>query len=149
MEPGVEQQRSKTGIGLADDAATSDVIDIESRVFSALGYLPLLFVIPLWGGRGEEYQRFHGRQSLLLFLAFSLLWTAVWLLGLILGRVLGDAVLIGFVFRGLACVLRSIGGTLLSLGYLALMLAGIVTAASGHRWTMPFVGRFAKRNVNP
>jgi len=109
----------------------------------------MLFLVPMLAGRGDEYQRFHGRQSLLLFLAFVLLWAALWFLGLVFGRILGDAILLGFIFRALAWFLRNIVGTLLSLGYIVMMTAGIVHAAAGRCWTMPLLGRYGIRNWNP
>lgn len=149
MEPGATIQPEETGPGTTEDGRSSDGTSVESRAIAAIGYLPLLFLVPLLAGRGDEHQRFHGRQSLLLFLTFALLWAAIWFLVLVFGRILGDAILLGFFFRALAWFLRSIVGTLLSLGYIAMMILGIVHAVSGRCWVMPFLGRYGVRNSNP
>lgn len=117
---------------------------IDRRFLAAVGYLPMLFFVPLLVGRGDGYARYHGQQSLALFVAFAALWVGIWFIGLILGRILGDIIFLGFIFKALSWFLSNVVGGLLSLGYLALMIIGIAQAIAGRRLRMPLVGRYAE-----
>lgn len=116
----------------------------ESLTLSALGYLPALFFLPMIAGR-DEYARFHGRQSLVLFLALVAGWLCIWTVGLVFGRILGSIILLGFVFRALDWLVHNIVGGAVSLAYVGLLVAGMVQAALGRRWRMPFLGVYADR----
>ncbi|MFO7676227.1 MAG: hypothetical protein R6X12_07935 [bacterium] len=109
-------------------------------ILSAVGYLPMLFFVPLVACRGDDYAHFHGRQSLALLLTFVAASLVVWLVGLVFGRVLGDIVLLGFIFRALAWLARNVVGSLVSLAYIGLVIAGIINATLGRKWQVPVIG---------
>ncbi len=117
----------------------------EFAVLAAIGYLPILFFVPLLVGRPDDFARFHGKQSLVLFLAFIAVWIAIWILDLVFGRVLGSIILLGVIFQGIDWVIHNIVGGLVSLAYIAVMIVGIVQAALGRYWHMPFLGVYAER----
>ena len=123
----------------------SDQPGSGSAAIAAVGYLPLLFLVPLLGAREDEFARFHGRQGLALFLVFVGAWLAIWVVDLLFGRVLGHVILLGFLFRMVAWLVHNVVGTLLSLAYIAAMLVGVVQAAQGRWWRLPFVGAYAER----
>lgn len=116
-----------------------------NRVTAALGYVPFLFFIPIFANREDEFAQFHGKQSLVLFCALIILWIAIWLICLIFRGILGNIFIIGFLFKTLAWLIHNVIGTIISLGYLVLMVLGIINAASGNYWRIPIIGAYAER----
>jgi len=116
-----------------------------NAALAAVGYLPLLFFLPLVVAPNDRFCRFHGYQSLVAFLAFILFWIAVWIVDLVFGRMIGSIFLIGFLFRALAWLVHNIAGALVSLGYFVLVIMGLVQAAIGRYWRIPVLGVYAER----
>ena len=117
----------------------------ESIALAAVGYLPVLFFLPLLVRKEDEFARFHGKQSLVLFLALVALWVCIWVVDLLFGRVLGSMLLLGVVFKGLAWFVHNIVGGLVSLSYIVVMVLGVVQASLGRYWRMPLLGVYAER----
>jgi len=98
-------------------------ITLQEKIISAIAYVPFppLFLVPLLVGHDDTFVEFHGKQGLVVFLA----WFALWILSLL-----------PFV------------AVLAYLGFLALLVAaviGIVKTCQGKRWELPLIGRYAKR----
>jgi uncharacterized membrane protein len=127
------------------DKETSVTPETGSATLAAVGYVPPLFLLPLVGSRSDDFTRFHGRQSLAIFLLFLAAWVAILVTDLVFGQVLGRAVLLGFMFRAIAWLLHYVVGTLLSLAYIGVMIAGIVQAAQGRWWRVPYLGTLTSR----
>ena len=117
----------------------------EETLLATIGYLPMMFFIPLLLGKPEGFARFHGRQSLFLFATFAVLWIAIWIVEVLFGRIMGDLVILGFVFRAIAWVVYNIVGVVVSLFYIALMVAAIVQAAMGREWHIPLLDAYVHR----
>ena len=127
-------------VSQASERASSDAV-----LLAALGYVPLLFFLPLWVGTKEPFARFHGRQSLVMF-AFVLVFNIlVSICDLVLGRILGGMFLIGFFFRVVAWLIHYPAGGIVALAYVVLAVMGIVQAATGQYWRIPVVGVYAER----
>lgn len=137
-----------TGSETSDQGQPRSVPTAESCAIAAIGYLPMLFVVPLLIGRDDSFVRFHGRQSMLLFAAFAAIWTAIWLFGLVFGRVFGSILLLGFVFRSIDWVVHNVVGSVVSLTYIALTGVCLVQAALGRKWRVPLIGNHAGRLVS-
>ncbi len=93
--------------------------DVEkNKVIAALGYVWILFLIPLLGKKESPFCQHHGKQGLVLFLveivATFIVWIPVigWLFGLIL---------------------------------LVVAIIGILKALAGEYWEIPIVGQYAKK----
>ncbi|HTW90536.1 MAG TPA: hypothetical protein VMH22_02370 [bacterium] len=124
----------------AGERASSDAI-----LYATLGYIPLLFFLPLFVGSREPFARFHGRQSLVMF-AFVLLFNLlVSITDLVLGAILGRMFLIGFFFKAVAWLIHYPAGLVVALAYVTLVIMGIVNAATGEYWRIPVVGAYAER----
>jgi len=127
------------------EAVASERPSSEALLLAAVGYLPLLFFLPLFVGKREAFARFHGRQSLVMFvgvLAFNIVMT---LSDLVLGRVLGSMFILGFFFKAVAWLVHYPVGTAVSLAYLLAVAVGVVNAATGQCWRIPVVGAYAER----
>lgn len=119
--------------------------DNESVVLSCIGYLPMMFFVPMFLGRHSNLARTHGRQSLVAFAAFVAAWIAIWASDLVFGRIIGSVVLIGFLFKAVSWVMHNVAGGAVSLGYVGVMVVGIVFAAQGRAWRVPLIGQYADR----
>jgi uncharacterized membrane protein len=124
----------------AAERASSDAI-----LLATVGYVPLLFFLPLFVGAKEPYAKFHGRQSLVLFAAVVAFNIAVGVTDLVLGRVLGSMFLIGFFFKAVAWLVHYPAGFVVAVAYVVLVIVGIVQAATGQYWRIPVVGVYAER----
>ncbi len=116
-----------------------------NRVAAAIGYIPFLFLIPILTNREDEFAQFHGKQSLVLFVAFIIVWIALWFINLIFSGILGHIFVIGFLFKAIAWLIHNVIGVIISIGYLVLILLGIINAASGNYWRIPIIGAYAER----
>jgi uncharacterized membrane protein len=122
------------------DRASSDAI-----LLSAVGYIPLLFFLPLFVGTREPFAKFHGRQSLVMFavvLGFNIM---VAITDLVLGRILGSMFILGLFFKVVAWLIHYPAGAVVALAYAVLVVMGIVKAATGEYWRIPVVGVYAER----
>lgn len=117
----------------------------NNRVSAAIGYIPFLFFIPIFANQEDEFAKFHGKQSLVLFCAFIIVWVAIWIINLIFSGILGHIFIIGIVFKWLAWFIHNIIGTIISLGYLVLAVLGIIKAGEGKFWHIPIIGVYADR----
>ncbi len=105
---------------------TQEEQERDERIFSALGYLPPLFFIPLYFGTKSEYAMWHGRQGIIITILS------------VVGGVLGPVV---------ALLVPIIGGTAVmayNVWVFIIMILGAWNAFHGKRWGLPWVGKFAK-----
>jgi len=118
-----EGQEIKSGFERAKTEFKAEVVDKgDPKVIAALGYLWILFLIPLLFKKDDPFCKHHGKQGLVLFI-FS-----------ILVSIIGGIPVIGWLI--------SFFGGLIVLG---LMILGILKALQGEMWEMPYLGKFAKK----
>ena len=117
----------------------------DATLLAALGYIPLLFFMPLFIGAREPFAKFHGRQSLVLFGLVMIFNITVGISDLVLGRILGGMVLIGFFFKAVAWLIHYPAGLAVAVAYLLAVVAGVAQAATGQYWRIPVVGAYAER----
>ncbi len=89
----------------------------NERIAAALGYVFLLFFIPL-SRKDSPFCQFHARQGIALFLAWCVVSFFIWI------------PLVG----GLAWILM-----------LVLNIVLFVRALNGEEWEMPYLGKYAKQ----
>jgi len=93
--------------------------DIEdNRILSAVGYVWILCLIPLFLKRNSQYAQFHAKQGLVLFVAEIIGWLVFWI------------PLIGWILYVYVIVMA---------------VLGIMNALQGKYWEMPFLGKYARR----
>jgi len=117
----------------------------EDILLAVIGYLPMMFFIPLLAGKPNGFSRFHGKQSLVLFAGFAALWVAIWIVDLLFGRMMGNILILGFVFRAIAWLVYNVVGVTVSLLYLAVTIAAIAQAAMGREWRIPLLSAYMGR----
>jgi len=117
----------------------------NNRISAAIGYIPFLFLVPMFANREDEFAQFHGKQSMVLFSAFIIVWIGLWLINLILSGILGHIFIIGFLFKGIAWLIHNVIGAIVSIGYLVLAIMGIINASAGNYWRIPVIGAYSER----
>lgn len=106
----------------------------EDKIFAALSYISILFVVPLILKHDNDYVYFHARQGLVVFLAEVVVWFTLFMLE-------------SFVIALAPHSTLNIMGILDNLAWLlfvAVSLIGIYFAALGRKWEMPLLGKIAK-----
>lgn len=104
---------------VAPKTASKDVE--ENKVLAIIGYIGILFLVPMLAAPKSEFAQYHARQSLVLFIA---------------------EIIIGIIW-----VIPVLGWIIGMLGYIAglvLMIMGIVNAANGVMKPLPIIGQYAK-----
>lgn len=106
---------------------SAEAEDIEkNRAFAILSYFWILFVVGLIAAPNSKFAKYHGNQGLVLFLAS------------IIASV--GCMVIGFV--PLVNMILVVAMPLLWLGWLVLMILGIVNAAGGQCKPLPLIGHY-------
>lgn len=101
----------------------------EGKIFAFIGYWGILFLVPLLGKKDNKFAVFHGKQGMVLTIAFI-------------------AVIIVFTILGL---IPYIGILFMIIEWLALLamcvfaIIGMIKALMGETWKMPIFGDIAEK----
>jgi|SRR3989338_3727942 len=97
--------------------------DVEAnKMIAAVGYLGILCLIPLLLKKNSPFAQHHGKQGLVIVIAWLILFVAN-------------------VIPFLGQLAWMVGSVLL----LVLVVLGIVNSLNGKFWEMPFLGEYAKQ----
>lgn len=94
----------------------------EDRLIAAIGYLGVLCLIPLLLKKNSAFCQFHGKQGLVLLIAWLIL-----------------------SFANVVPILGQLVWMAGSIALLILVILGVVNALNGKMWEMPVLGQFAKQ----
>ena len=108
--------------------------DTEDRIFAALSYISILFVVPLIVKSDNDKVYFHAKQGMVLFGAEVVVWFILLML---------ESFIVVLAPRS-HFNLTGILGALAWIVFAALSLLGILFAARGRQWEMPVLGKIAK-----
>lgn len=123
---------NKNFLDFEDSTGNFDTNDIENnKVLAAIGYIPVLFLIPLLAAPSSPYAKFHANQGLILTIAAVALGIARSVLCSIFGFIPLIRVFIPEIIS-----------TAVSLVVLAYIILGVVNAATGKARKLPFIGGF-------
>ena len=110
---------------MTDTPNNTDRKDIEqNKYIAAIGYLFFLCLVPLILKQGSKFAQFHGKQGLVLTIAAILWW--------LLSRVLSIIPILGWLVSFVGWV-----------ALIILAIMGVLNAAAGKYWKMPFLGQYA------
>ena len=97
--------------------------DIEdNKLVAAIGYLGVLCLVPLLLKKDSPYAQHHGKQGLVITIAWILLW-------------------IGNIIPVLGQIVWFVG----SIALLILVVMGMMKAMAGEMWVMPYLGKYASQ----
>jgi len=108
-------------------AATDEAADIaQNKVLAVIAYLGPLLIVSILAAPHSRFARFHSNQALVLFLAFFIIYCALFLFSLIPFFI---CLLAPFHFAAW-------------FGLLFLMILGVINAAGGQYKELPWVGHY-------
>jgi uncharacterized membrane protein len=107
----------------------------EDKVFAALSYVSILFLVPLILRRDSKYVFFHAKQGMTLFILEVLVW--------ILFSVLGSLMTVVSPYGAWALI--AFLNTLVGWAFVIVSVVGIYYAWTGVEWEMPVLGKYAKQ----
>lgn len=116
-------------------AATPSLkLETDTKLFAALSYLSILFVVPWVVKRDDQFVAFHIKQGMGLFFAEVVIWVVLWLLESVLTTV--------FSYRatGFIVLLNQIVWLLIT----AVSILGIYHAAQGKTKPLPYMEPITK-----
>lgn len=97
----------------------------QNKVYAIIGYIGILFLIPMLAAPKSDFAQYHARQGMVLFIAEVILWVAAWIV-----------MLITFGFGAVLMPIVSIVAIIWS-------ILGIVNAANGVKKPLPLIGQWA------
>lgn len=125
------EEMAKDVLNTADTTSSFDQNDIESnKVMAVLAYLGFLFLIPLLVAKESKFAKFHTNQGLVLFIADIAIGVVITIVSIILAFI----PVVGPIVAGI------ISGVL-GLVIFALMILGIINAATGKAKELPLIGK--------
>lgn len=107
----------------------------EDKVFAALAYVSILFIVPLILRHDHDEVYFHARQGMVLFGAEVVVWFVLFLLDSFL------AVILPVWSFGIMSMLQTVSW----LVFMAISVAAIAFVFMGKRWMIPVLGGIAKK----
>jgi len=112
---------------------TGEAADIEqNKIFGVISYLGLLFLVPLIAAKQSKFAMYHCNQGAVLFLT----WVCTWIALLIVSAIFHLIPFLGFIIGILFMFLHFA----LWIGFLALMIVGIINAVNGKMKPLPLIG---------
>lgn len=115
-----------------DFTAEYDPQDMEqNKIMAVFAYIGILFIIPLLAAPNSKYARFHTNQGLVLFIAEAIIGVASGIICAVLGFIPFAGAIIGGIIS-----------SAVSLASLAMMIIGIVNAATCKAKQLPIIGKF-------
>ena len=132
-EAGTEQQEKQEGQAEKPTFTEQDIK--ENKLVAAIGYLGILFVIPMFVKKDSPYAQFHGKQGMGLFIVSTVL-------SFIFGF-FGIFAIIPFI----GWLIFIFGALIFGLVFLVLfvfMIIGIYKAATGKAYELPLVSDLLK-----
>ncbi len=115
-----------------DLTGSFDTNDIEqNKLISAIGYIPVLFLVPMLGASNSPFAKFHANQGLILTIAAAVLGIARSVLCAIFG-----------ILPILNAFVPTIISTAVSVAILAYIFIGIINVVQGNAKKLPIIGNF-------
>ena len=112
----------KEEVSKPTEVSSGGAVTSEEKLLAAIGYLGILFLVPLLAKKESKFCQFHAKQGLVLFIADVILYFVGWI-------------------PFLGWVILAVGGIFV----LILVIMGIINAANGKYWEMPVLGQYAKK----
>lgn len=94
----------------------------DDKIIAAIGYLWLLFLVPLLLKKDNEYCQFHAKQGLVLFVASIII------------MIIGIIPVLGWIITFFGWIIIVI-----------FALLGFVNALQGRKWEIPYLGKYAQK----
>jgi len=94
----------------------------EHRLAAAVGYIGVLFLIPLYFYKDSPFAQFHGKQGMVLFIAWAI-----------------NSFLM--IIPVLGWIVSFIGSILL----FVVTVVAVIRTYTGEKWVIPYIGKYSER----
>jgi fumarate reductase subunit D len=131
----VGEERRSTTMSEMLKTTRSGHLSSEDKVFAALSYVSIMFIIPLILRHDQDDVYFHARQGMVLFGAEVIVWFLLFMLESFLVALLPSNSL------GIVAILGAAAWIL----FVGLSVIGIYFIFRNKRWEMPILGKIAKK----
>ena len=98
----------------------------EGKVWAIIGYIGILFLVPLLAKKDNKFAMYHAKQGLVLFIASIIVWVVAFVLMFI--------PVLGWIINFILWILMFV-----------LWLMGIINAATGKYSPLPIIGKYAEK----
>jgi len=103
-----------------------DKVVEEGMVWAIIGYIWILFLVPLLAKKDNKFALYHAKQGMMLFI--------VWVVFFVATLIVGWVPIIGLLLSALMWIVL-----------LVLFVIGIINAATGKYAPLPVVGKTAEK----
>lgn len=104
-------------------------LELDAKIFAALSYISVLFLVPWVVKRDDQYVNFHIRQGAALFIAEVVVWFILWIMDSFLTAMIDiRAVMITILLYKLMWI-----------GFAAISIWGMHFAIKGEKKTIPWL----------
>jgi uncharacterized membrane protein len=100
----------------------TQIVTSEEKILSAIGYIGILFLVPMMLKRNSTFAQFHAKQGAILFLA----WIA--------NSIIAIVPILGWIIAFFGSIVL-----------IVLMILGIIKSLAGEIWEMPLLADYAKK----
>lgn len=116
------------------DVTEKSSTGLDGNIAAALTYIPIVAIIFLVIEKGSRLVKFHAVQSLGLCVA----WIACWFAMMILGFILGNIPVLGFILNMLLSLAVSVG-------FFVAWIISLIKAFQGQYFKLPVIGNIAEQ----
>jgi fumarate reductase subunit D len=131
----VAEERHSTTVSEMLKTTRGGHLSSEDKVFAALSYVSIMFIIPLILRHDQDDVYFHARQGMVLFSAEVVIWFLLFMLESFVVALMPSNSL------GLVAILGAVAWIL----FVGLSVIGIYFIFRNKRWEMPVLGKIAKK----
>ncbi len=124
--------KSAPGAGPAGDKEIE-----EGKMYAAIGYISILFLVPLLAAKDNAFARFHAKQGIVL--------TTVAIVAVVVLLILMVMFSLVPVLGWAICVILYLVVMAVCIGWSVLAIMGLVKALRGEYWKMPLFGGLAEK----
>jgi len=133
-EPRVDPAPSHVDENQSAAAQPSKPLETDTKLFAAISYLSILFVIPWIVRKDHPYVAFHIKQGMALFFAEAVVWVVLWLMESFL------TVVFSYHAAGIVVWLNKLAW----LVFAAVSLVGVYYALKGESKPLPYLAAITK-----
>jgi uncharacterized membrane protein len=101
----------------------------EGKAYAAIGYISILFLIPLLAAKDNAFAQFHAKQSMVLTTGTIVVFVILWIMWCMFALI----PVVGWAM----CFIIYLIVMALCIGWLVFAIMGFVKALQGEYWRMP------------
>ena len=118
-------------------------IGLDGNVTALIGYIVgIIALVEIFIEKQNRFAKFHAIQSLLFHVVMWVLFTAIWIVAVILGLILSQ---ISGALGGIVWALTGLIFLVWALAYLGGVILGAIKSYGGAMFKLPIIGNLAEK----